>query len=286
MPSPDAPTYPDPRLSKDADLFVYEPRTADAPAHYDRDEIIADLTAFYNFLPHVSASTIHTAPPGGWPEITKESLAAHDVHKSPEAIDLMRHLPYISGDEPWIMMTAFVCDYRRVTIEPGARGKPGWLFNAADKEWPPWTVMLTAGTDREASRYILDTTDGTITRYCAGDCGPYPPTYAADDPRSWRDRIDMETVTVKEWLGHWRKKYLDMTVLAIPPDYGGYHSPDPFFGEPNDEPGSYNYEEMHVSYNAYHVNLPRCHLPTLRLQRANLYCRECARSIGNMDGPT
>jgi hypothetical protein len=246
------PIITDPRLSKDADLFYYEPRTEDAPAHYDRDEIVADLASFYSFLPHVSASTVHRAPLGGWPEITEESLAKHGIHKSPEAIDLMRHLPYISGDQPWIMITAYVCDYRRAALPSEAtilEGRPRWFSNAANKQWPPWTVMLTAGTDREASVHILDTTDGTITRYCAGDCGPYPPTYPADDPRSWRDRIDMETVTVKEWLGYWKKKYLDMTVLTIPPDYDGYGSHDPFFGEIDAKPGSHNYEVMNVSHN-------------------------------------
>lgn len=250
MASQSAPTVLDPRLSKDADLFYYEPRTEDAPARYDRDEIVADLTSFYNFLPHVSASKVCTAPLGGWPEITEESLAKHGVHKSQEAIDLMRHLPYISGDEPWIMITAYVCDYRRTALPSEAtilEGRPRWLSNAADKQWPPWTVMLTAGTDREASVHIIDTTDGTITRYCAGDCGPYPPTYPADDPRSWRDRIDMETVTVKEWLSYWKKKYLEMTVLTIPPDYDGYGSHDPFFGEVDGNPGSHNYDVMNVS---------------------------------------
>jgi hypothetical protein len=111
----DAPKVSDPRLSKDVEFYsIYEPRAEDAVSHYDRDETIASLNSFYHFLPHVSTSTIHTAPPGGWPEITEASLAVHKIHKSPEAIDLLRHLPYISGLEPWIMVTTLVCDYRRV----------------------------------------------------------------------------------------------------------------------------------------------------------------------------
>lgn len=118
--------------------------------------------------------------------------------------------------------------------------------------------MLTAGRDREASVYILDTTDGTITRYCAGDCGPYPATYADDDPRGWRDGMDMETLTITEWLGHWRRKYVELSVLAVPPDYGGYGAPDPFFGGIGDGPGEYDYEEMEVSYDTHRMNLNCC----------------------------
>lgn len=242
-----APTLSDPRLSKDADLFVYEPRIEDAVAHYDRNQIVADLVSFYNFLPHVSTSTIHLAPPGGWPEIIEGSLAAHNIHKSAEAIDLLRHLPYISVQEPWIMITALVCDYRCV-----ARAKPGWLRDAASKQWPAWTVQLTAGTDREGHHYILDTTDGNISRYCYTSHGHATQRYPADDPRSWRDRYtDPETVTLREWLKYWKNEYRKMTVLTIPPHYGGYGSPDTRFGQLDAKPDDYNYEEMHVGHPQY-----------------------------------
>jgi hypothetical protein len=253
MASHHASTIPDPRLSKNVDFYgIYEPRTQNAVAHYDRDSIVSSLLSFYTFLPHVSPSRIHSAPPGGWPEITPERLALHKIHKSPAAIDLLRYLPYISGAEPWTMTTALVCDYRRVTLSPDAREKPGWLYNAAGTQWPAWTVQLTDGTDREGHQYILDTTDGTISRNCYGDQGPYPPTYPADDPRSWRDRCtDPETVTLEEWLEHWKRGYCEMTVLTTPPDYGGYGSPDPVFGKSDAKPDDYNYEEMTVSCDAH-----------------------------------
>jgi hypothetical protein len=278
----------DHRLSKDVDLFMYEPRAEDAVAHYDRDEIVADLVSFYNFLPHVSTSTIHLAPPQGWPEITEASLAVHNIHKSPKAINLLRHLPYISGKEPWIMVTALVCDYRCVNVSPDAREKPGWLHNAAEKQWPTWTVQLTAGTDREGHQYILDTTDGTIPRYCCTSHGQYPSTYPADDPRSWRDRYtDPETVTLKEWLEHWRKEYLKMTVLTIPPDYEEYGSPDTKFGQLDAKPDSYNYEEMQVRHhNTHHRKLFKCLPSTSQIDRLDMYLRECVNYTASTDGPT
>ncbi|KAH6710830.1 hypothetical protein BKA61DRAFT_737735 [Leptodontidium sp. MPI-SDFR-AT-0119] len=232
MSSPESPTLPDPRLSNRI-------------AHFNRDEIISSLLAFYNFLPHVPASDIHSPPADGWPEITSTSLTIHGIHKTPEAIELLRHLPYLSGDQPWIMITALACDYRRVAMSPTAREKPGWLFDAADKQWPAWVVQLTAGTDREGSHYMLDTTDGTVTRYCAGGRFEYPPTYAPDDARSWRDReCNPETVTLRDWLKQWREMYRQMTVLTVPADPFSYGSVDPCFGALEAEPGSYCFEQI------------------------------------------
>jgi hypothetical protein len=286
--SHDSPTLSDPRLGKDVEFYgMYEPRKEDAVAHYDHDKIVADLVSFYNFLPHVSTSTVHTAPPGGWPKITEASLAAHNIHKSPEAIDLLRHLSYISGKEPWIMVTTLVCDYRCVIVSAEAREKPGWLYHAAEKQWPAWTLQLTDATDREGYQYILDTTDGTILRYYCGGHGKYPPTYQANDPRSWRDRhTDPETVTLKEWLEHWKEEYLKMTVLTIPPDYGGYGSPDTMFGRLDAKPDSYNYEEMHESHNTQHRNSSHCLLPTLHFDKIDAHIRVCVRYTASTDGPT
>lgn len=44
---------------------------------------------------------------------------------------------------------------------------------------------------------------GTITRYLLA-LGAFDPTYAADDPRSWRDQCDDETKPLKEYLDSWR----------------------------------------------------------------------------------
>ncbi|OTA90550.1 hypothetical protein M434DRAFT_77778, partial [Hypoxylon sp. CO27-5] len=83
----DSNLLPDPRLRQ--------------PVHYSRQEVVSTLTDFYEFLatlPHIDSSAIDHAPPGGWPEITKESLAMRDIHKPYEAVELIRHLPYIRGE--------------------------------------------------------------------------------------------------------------------------------------------------------------------------------------------
>ncbi|OTB04874.1 hypothetical protein M426DRAFT_11234 [Hypoxylon sp. CI-4A] len=199
---------PDPRLKE--------------PAHYSGQEIVSALTDFYEFLarlPHIDATAIDHAPPGGWPEITNESLAKRDIHKPDEVIELLRHLPYIRGEIEehfnWIAPECFACDWRLVRKpNPGA---PHWLHsNSRGRwEWPEWVVQLTAGRDREQWVLLLDTTDGTVTRYYSSyyRCKP---TYAEGDPRSWRDRCCDETLPIREFLDKWRQKYLRMEWLGIP----------------------------------------------------------------------
>jgi hypothetical protein len=234
MASQNPPSLSDPRLDK--------------PAHYNRDEIVSDLQSFYTFLPHVDPSSVHLAPPGGWGVITPESFAKHGIYKTDEVISLLRQLPYIEGVQPWIMTSALSCDYRLVDLDPTARSKPGWLFDVADKQWPPWVVQLTAGTDREGHCYMLDTTDGTITRYCNGGF-EYPPTYAEGETRSWRDRFcDPETKTLKDMLEEWRGMYRNMTILGVPqPTDPLVSSPEIYYRLPQAGPGDWNFEENEVS---------------------------------------
>ncbi|KAG4418113.1 hypothetical protein IFR04_008774 [Cadophora malorum] len=225
-----------------------DPRLKHRIAYYNRNEIVADLVSFYEFLPHVITSTVHVAPAEGWSEITLASLAVHGIHKTSEVVELLRHLPYLSGDKPWIMIVAMACDYRQVIVSPIAREKPGWMFDAADKQWPAWVIQLTAGTDLEGSHYMPDTTDGNISRHCVGGRFDYPPTYVSEDARSWRDReCDPETVSLREWLEQWREQYLQMTVVTLPPDVLSYGSVDPFFGALEAAPSSYYFEEVDVT---------------------------------------
>ena len=149
----------DPRLNK--------------PAHYNRDEVVSDIQSLYAFLPTTCSPLISpSSPTGRWEAITAESLANHGINKTDEAIALLGRLPYIDGAQPWIMTTALSCNYQLVALKPIARSKPGWLFDAAKKQWPPWVVQLTAGRDHECHCYMLDTTDGTISCYPGFE---YPP---------------------------------------------------------------------------------------------------------------
>jgi hypothetical protein len=65
---------------------------------YDRDEVVAEVLSFYEFLTtlHLPEDCIKRPPGGEWPQITSERFAA--LGKTDIVIDLLRHLPYIARD--------------------------------------------------------------------------------------------------------------------------------------------------------------------------------------------
>ncbi|KAH7323540.1 hypothetical protein BKA65DRAFT_567305 [Rhexocercosporidium sp. MPI-PUGE-AT-0058] len=220
-------------------------------ANYNRAEVVSEILSFYNFLPHIHPSSIYQAPPGGWEMITAENLAKHGVHKSDEAIALLRELPYLEGPEAWIQSLAFVCDWREVAKDPP--WEPNWLGSDAKEEWTPaWVIQLTAGLDREAIRYYLDTTDGTVS--CYQNWGfEYERSYSEDDPRSWRDRpCNPETWILKDLLDEWRDSYCEMKILGLPAPLGGYGSGSGRECEYDFGPGSHNHGLFKAVQAIYH----------------------------------
>lgn len=71
---------------------------ANKQTRYSRDEVVAALTSFYEFLAglHLPSSAIKYPPPGGWPNLTPEYLAF--MKKNDTVIDLLQHMPYIRDD--------------------------------------------------------------------------------------------------------------------------------------------------------------------------------------------
>lgn len=101
-------------------------------------------------------------------------------------------------------------------------------YDVACPQWPPWTIQLTAGTDREGHNYILDITDSTVSRYCVmAPCGS--PKFDEIDPRSWRDRYcEPEVWTLQDLLEDWKGSYKSMKLLGVPQpeEYPLVESPD------------------------------------------------------------
>jgi hypothetical protein len=128
---------PDPRLSSPGPY---------SPATYSRDVVISNIISLYQSLPHIDPSDIQFPPPGGWPEITSASLAARGLHKTDEVVEVLRNLPYISGEHPWVAPDAFALDYREVLKEE-RRHLFVWELAGYDdsKSVPPWVVQLTTG---------------------------------------------------------------------------------------------------------------------------------------------
>ena len=66
---------------------------------FSRDELVSELTSYYEFLVslYLPASRLKYPPPGGWPELTDDFLAP--LNKNGVVTDLIRHLPYVEGEE-------------------------------------------------------------------------------------------------------------------------------------------------------------------------------------------
>lgn len=238
-----------------------DPRLCGKTSHYNRSEIVDLLAALYDFLPQFSSGSVHRAPPDGWSCITAEILEKRGIHKTPKAVELLRHLPYIDGDHPWIAPEAFPCDYRILGSQASARNTPGWVQDvqqdsgnvtapdgspAGVEKWPPSVIQLTAGTDREGSCYMLDTMDGTVTKYCVVGY-LYEPTYDKGDPRAWRDRLCGEdTVTVADQVEKWRRAYHELRYLGVPDIGDGNGYPSLYFRGEEDGPDSYDWKETEV----------------------------------------
>lgn len=80
---------------------------------YDRDQVIAAVTDYYNFLTrlHLDSEDIRRPPPEGWSQISEKRLSP--LNKSEEVISLLKHLPYVQNDEnfsPFLVWTLSGCN--------------------------------------------------------------------------------------------------------------------------------------------------------------------------------
>lgn len=65
-----------------------------------REELVSELTSFYEFLVglHLPADALKRPPPGGWPDINQKELGY--LNKDDDVIDILKHIPYIRRDGP------------------------------------------------------------------------------------------------------------------------------------------------------------------------------------------
>lgn len=87
--------------------------------------------------------------------------------------------------------------------------------------------------------YMLDTSDGTLTKYVQMVVYPDPDSfYSSDDPRCWRNRCDDRTWPVDQLVREWQGKYRELEWLGMP---GNMKWPSVLFYD--DEPGGFCAEE-------------------------------------------
>lgn len=65
----------------------------------NRDELVAELTAFYEFLAtlHIPADALKRPPPDGWADVNQDRLGF--LNKDDEAMAVLRYIPFIRRDD-------------------------------------------------------------------------------------------------------------------------------------------------------------------------------------------
>jgi len=149
---------------------------------YSRDEIVKEVTSFYEFLIglHIPESALKRPPPGGWPDITPKRYAF--LKKDDRVIDLIRHLPFIykedhsEGYQIYPMCAAV--DFNGPFVTETLEKSPHDLFNIEPMEEattaPAYVLSFAAETSGGDGFWrFINTKTGAITLYdsCVGPGG-------------------------------------------------------------------------------------------------------------------
>lgn len=124
---------------------------------YSQDETVAAITDYYKFftkLPYVDPSALHLAPSGGWPSINGTELRKRG--KTAEAIELLRHLPYLqheSACDNWTIDAGCVC----IQYHKGVCYKD---ITDDTKRLPDHVIPIAQMADRNGHYLLLDTHTG------------------------------------------------------------------------------------------------------------------------------
>lgn len=200
---------------------------------YDRNEVIAIITDFCNFfntLPVIQPGQLLFPPEGGWPNITRESMAP--LGKTEDVVELLKRLPYFDTTSDQTRTRSGKCFSPRkscCTIKPDTsmydfQSEP---YHAALRrndlencippflDLPPWAICLKTGYAKAGDYLILDTSDGTITNYDFPGCS-FDLTYPAEDPRHWRDKCADSTHTAKQYFDNLAIEWKRLRIIAYP----------------------------------------------------------------------
>jgi hypothetical protein len=134
---------------------------------YTRDEIVAVLTDYYQYLSRInlSSESIIYPPRGGWPSITAESMGS--LNRTDEVIDLLKHLPYVSdkdGNEPSILPETNCVDYTSEPVQNAIQNNGGkWIVEPGESI--PLDCVCLAHGRRHAYSVFLNLTHGTVIWY-------------------------------------------------------------------------------------------------------------------------
>jgi len=143
---------------------------ADKELKYSRNEVVAELTSFYELLVkmYLPSSAIKWPPPGGWADLIPEYFAF--MRKTDAVVDVLRHIPYVrdTGLERWeIYHETGPVDYTghhfRIAHTCG-NPSPAWTEPPEELTIiPSHVVCLAEAHGRYGCDFFLDTERGTIT---------------------------------------------------------------------------------------------------------------------------
>ena len=171
---------------------------------YDRDQVVAAVTDYYDFLSrlHIKPEDIRRPPSGGWPDNVISQQRFSKLGMSAKVIDLLRHLPYVQNDDNYLpipITSMCACsDYTGAMFQDEVEegGHAGYIPMEEDPEhctWEKWLkphahivpiasgrVRTTADLDidrlltafwqgRYAEYILVDTEDGEVTSWSPWD---------------------------------------------------------------------------------------------------------------------
>ncbi|KAK1843719.1 hypothetical protein CCHR01_13676 [Colletotrichum chrysophilum] len=139
---------------------------------YSRDEVVAELSSYYEFLTRIflPPSVVRYPLEGGWQHINRDWMNTFALGKNDTVLDLMRHIPYIRRDEiddfePWHIFertTAVDCAGDKALNFPGESQRK-FLFEGWTIQVPAHVYVLASHpTGRDGHHIFIDTERGTV----------------------------------------------------------------------------------------------------------------------------
>ncbi|GKT41135.1 uncharacterized protein ColSpa_01316 [Colletotrichum spaethianum] len=180
---------------------------------YPRNELVSELTSYYEFL-----TQLYLPPEvGGWKHITPEFVDSFCLGKNDTVADLMKHIPYVRRTkeddwEPWMVYeSATAVDFTGdLVLSLPTKYANEFLFEPEGghiSDIPPHVfVYATIPSGRDGHYIFIDTKRGTIV-LADPQTGPNPTRLSdpeAPDEEAWRR---LETYTFHEFFAMVKEKF-------------------------------------------------------------------------------
>jgi hypothetical protein len=148
-----------------------EDDASEASFPYTRDEFVAIITKFYEFLTTfcIPKTALKCPPEDGWPNLTPEATTC--LNKTDFVIDLLRHLPYITEEEYGHFVTRIhykcnVVDYSTLSPEQLSNSAIDFGVYAEIAELEPemyeHTLLFAVGYESGGRMMLLNTKTGEM----------------------------------------------------------------------------------------------------------------------------